>query len=43
MFFVVAEGAAVPDGAPLGELGDRLELAGDGDAFQRLIDAPATT
>jgi DNA-binding HxlR family transcriptional regulator len=34
--------ALVIDGTPLGELGDRLELTGDGDTFRRLLDALAT-
>jgi DNA-binding HxlR family transcriptional regulator len=33
--------ALVIEGVPLSELGDRLELTGDGDAFQRLLDALA--
>ena len=33
--------ALVIHGVPLSELGDRLELTGDGDAFQRLLDALA--
>jgi DNA-binding HxlR family transcriptional regulator len=34
--------ALVIDGAPISEFGHRLEITGDGNAFQRLLDALAT-